>query len=246
MKRFAWHITAAIILISVSAIGYALQIELFHKSQDTFFYLLQDIAFIPIQVLLVTVVLNEVMKGRQKYQMRHKMNMVIGAFFSEAGNELLSKLISFDTRLEEIAPILIFDQSYTQNHQARAIQAVQHRADHINSQSGDLSELKSFLISNRSFLMGLLENENLLEHESFTDLMWATTHLTEELSCRTQTQGLPASDYAHLSVDIDRVYRRLISAWLAYSRHLKEEYPYMFSLVLRSNPFDQNASIHVD
>jgi len=27
--------------------------------------------------------------------------------------------------------------------------------------------------------------------------------------------------------------------------HLKNEYPYLFSLAVRTNPFDPNASIHV-
>jgi len=31
-------------------------------------------------------------------------------------------------------------------------------------------------------LLGLLGNPNLLEHDSFTDLLWAVFHLMEELS----------------------------------------------------------------
>jgi hypothetical protein len=40
------------------------------------------------------------------------------------------------------------------------------------------------LLSKRDFLVALMENPNLLEHESFTDLLWAVFHLVEELAVR--------------------------------------------------------------
>jgi hypothetical protein len=57
---------------------------------------------------------------------------------------------------------------------------------------------------------------------------------------------LPESDYKHLSEDIKRVYNQLISQWVDYIRHLKRDYPYLFSLALRINPFDENASAEVN
>jgi hypothetical protein len=37
----------------------------------------------------------------------------------------------------------------------------------------------------------------------------------------------------------------LIMQWLDYMKHLKHDYPYLFSLAMRTNPFDANASIEV-
>jgi hypothetical protein len=39
-----------------------------------------------------------------------------------------------------------------------------------------------------------------------------------------------------------RSYILLISEWLDYMRHLKENYPYLFSFAMRTNPFDPDAS----
>ena len=94
-------------------------------------------------------------------------------------------------------------------------------------------------------MLGLLENPNLLEHESFTNLLWAVFHLTEELIHRRRLKGLPDSDYKHLSGDIKRIYHLLIAEWLEYMEHLKNDYPYLFSLAMRMNPFDANASVEV-
>ncbi|MBI5664438.1 MAG: hypothetical protein HZC49_05035 [Nitrospirae bacterium] len=102
--------------------------------------------------------------------------------------------------------------------------------------------LKNYLAEKRNFLLRLLENPVLLEHESFTDLLMAVFHLTEELANRTDIDTLPDSDLQHLSGDINRVYGMLIIQWLGYMKYLKTNYPYLFSLAIRLNPFDQHAS----
>jgi hypothetical protein len=38
------------------------------------------------------------------------------------------------------------------------------------------------------------------------------------------------------------VYGLLVIEWLKYMQHLKQQYPYLFSLAMRTNPFDANAS----
>ena len=112
----------------------------------------------------------------------------------------------------------------------------------IEYQRGDLKGLKDFLLEKRPFLLSLLENPNLLEHDSFTNLLWAVFHLSEELAHRSDVEGLCDSDYRHLCGDIKRVYALLVSEWIDYMSHLKKAYPYLFSLAMRTNPFDPNAS----
>lgn len=115
----------------------------------------------------------------------------------------------------------------------------------MDSQKGNLKELRNFLSGKRDFLLRLLENPNLLEHESFTELLWAVSHLTEELTARGDVKKLSNADYAHFSGDIKRAYPVLICEWLEDMRHLKDEYPYLFSFALRTNPFDPNAKTEI-
>jgi len=111
---------------------------------------------------------------------------------------------------------------------------------HIGSMN--LIELKTFVLQKRDFLLRLLENPTVLEHESFTELLRAVFHLTEELESRDDVTSLPKSDYAHLSGDIRRAYDRLARQWIEYMKYLKGNYPYLFSLAMRTNPFDRDAS----
>jgi hypothetical protein len=112
----------------------------------------------------------------------------------------------------------------------------------IDIQRVDLAGLRTFLGAKLDFLVRLLENPTLLEHESFTNLLWAVFHLAEELAARGSFTQLPQTDYQHLAGDIKRIYVLLVHQWLNYMEHLKDNFPYLFSLAMRTNPFDQEAS----
>jgi hypothetical protein len=50
----------------------------------------------------------------------------------------------------------------------------------------------------------------------------------------------------HLNGDVERVYGLLISEWIMYMEHLMNNYPYLFSLAMRVNPFDPHAKVEID
>lgn len=106
----------------------------------------------------------------------------------------------------------------------------------------DLADLHTMLLEKRPLLVRILENPTLQEHERFTDLLRATFHLAEELATRASLVGLEEADAAHLLGDAARVYGRLVPQWLDYVAHLNREYPYLFSLAARTNPFDPESS----
>src|SRR5262249_55930524 len=105
--------------------------------------------------------------------------------------------------------------------------------------------LRDFLVGKREFLLTLMENPNLLEHEEFTDLLWAVFHLLEELQARKELAALPHTDLDHLTGDIRRVYCHLVIAWITYLHHLKTDYPYLFSLAVRTNPLNPSARVEI-
>ncbi len=235
----------AVALIAASAFLYSVQLAIFHKPEDTYFYLLQDIAFVPIQVLLVTIIITELLNWREKQAKMGKLNMVIGAFFTEMGTDLLRTLSSYDLNSEEFRKRLQGALAFSDSEYKKIRHYIKVHEFNIDSRGKDLEFLKSFLAANQPCIIKLLENPTLLEHESFTDVLWAVSHLSEELAYRNNVLELGAADRLHLEGDIQRAYSRLTSEWLAYVKHLWKEYPYMFSLVVRINPFDPHASPEV-
>jgi hypothetical protein len=158
---------------------------------------------------------------------------------------LLKSLSSFDVNYEKTRKNLVITMDWSDNKFSSVRKNLQSYEYIIDSRNGNLEGLKDFLIGKRAFLLRLLENPNLLEHQTFTDLLWAVFHLTEELDSRTDIKQLPVSDLKHLSGDIKRAYVLLISEWLSYMKHLKTDYPYLFSLAVRTNPFNPKASVEV-
>ncbi len=114
-----------------------------------------------------------------------KMNMVIGTFLQRGGNEAAQgylggghehsgrragrtserRLVGQGRRGKETGAFILYARYWTLPH-------------------FDLTDLKRFLTDHRDFFLRLLENPNLLEHERFTDLLWAVFHLMDELSHR--------------------------------------------------------------
>ncbi|MDD5132537.1 MAG: hypothetical protein PHH44_07755 [bacterium] len=246
MKRFfSWQITLAIILVTCSLVFYSIHYLVFRDLHHIFLYLIGDIAFLFLDVLIVMLVLHRLLEYREKQSILKKLNMVIGTFFSEVGIDLIKHFEQFDTDLKAISQKLLINKDWNDRSFAEARRIIKNYSGNINSVQGNLAEVKDFLYDKRQFLLVLLENPNLLEHEAFTDLLWAIFHLTEELVHRKSLKGLPDTDYQHLSGDIKRAYQHLILQWLDYMQHLQQNYPYLFSLAVRTNPFDRNASVEV-
>ncbi len=242
IENLRWYVILSCLLIGFSVVSYFVQIVIFHRAEDTFFYMLQDIAFVPIQVLLVTFIIARLLNEREKQALLKKLNMLIGAFYSEVGTHLMKHCSSFSSDNPALVRHLLVTDSWTNKDFAYATNQIRAIDPKVDSRRGDIEELKGFLERKRDFLLTLLANPNLLDHDRFTDLLWAVFHLTEELSARAVLEGLPETDYDHLAGDISRAYKQLLSEWLFYMEHLRYNYPYLFSLAVRTNPMDAHAS----
>ena len=147
---------------------------------------LAQLGFLPISVLLVTIILNQLLGLRAKAAKLAKLNMVIGAFFSEVGGALLKTLSAWDRHLPEFQQQVAHISHWTAPDFAGFSQGLAESDFGIELKEGDLEALRDFLLQKRDFLLRLLENPNLLEHDSFSSLLLAVFHLTEELAQRTR------------------------------------------------------------
>jgi hypothetical protein len=233
------------LLTFFSFVIYFIQIEIYKTPGQTYFYLLQDLAFVPVQALIVTFLINALMNSREKKQKLKKINVIISSFFAECGTSMIGMITNINENLPDLIKVLClenidFDKlKYTK----RDISDLKFS---IAATAAELVKMKEMLLSNKTMILMMLENPSLLEHDSFTDMLWAVFHIADELLCRDDLADLPKNDIAHLNNDISRAYRLLILEWLDYMRYLRAEYAYLFSLAVRKNPFSQekDAIIH--
>jgi len=242
MKQIKWKIIFGASMIALSVTFYLIHYFIFRDANHIILYLIGDTAFVFIQVLLVTLIIDEVIALRQKRAMLNKLNIIIGSFFSEVGKEVLKYMSEFDPSSKRIGQELVVTDRWTLREFIETSNRLKKYSYDIDMKRGNLDSLRQLLIKERTFLLRLLENQNLLEHDTFTNLLMAVFHLTEELESRTEVRDLSEADMKHIANDIKRVYTLLISEWLDYMKHMKENYPYLFSFAMRTNPFDPHAS----
>jgi voltage-gated potassium channel len=180
---------------------------------------------------------------REESFRRQKLNMVAGLFFSEMGTGLLRQFAQLDPKIDMLLRILKVSNEWKNEdfHKATKKSLEEHRFV-IDSRRGDLLKLREDLQDLANFLLSMLENPTLQEHENFTDLLRAVFHLRDELLTRVDLSEIPDTDRQHLEGDILRIYKLLVLEWLSHMRYLKDNYGYLLSLALRINPFDPEAS----
>ena len=211
-------------ILALASLGlYGLDYLIFGRIGEIGFSLLGNLAFLPVYVLFVTLMVEQLLKQRERDLVQQKLNMAIGTFFSEMGSPLLKAGRGFVQASPEWITQLKVAPRWKKEDYRRCFDYFQRHAIPMDSGKGDLQELKTFLVARRSFMLALLGNPNLLEHDAFTDLLWAVFHLLEELEARSSFEQLSVQDQHHLSEDLKRAYTLLVRSWVAYLRRELEE-----------------------
>lgn len=188
----------------------------------------------------------EIMLSRHEHQARHrKLHLIIGVYFSEVGTKLLAICAQADPSLEQFRAHLAIADHWTERNFHQAGKDIRPRIFTVDETRVDLVRLHAFLASQRQSLVSLLENPITLEQENFTEHLQAVFHLTEELSAREDLITIPSPDHRHLGGDLNRAYNSLVRQWLPYMAYLRQNYPYLYSLSVRTNPFKLQASATV-
>src|SRR5512145_3144795 len=211
-----WKVLAGIILVTLTLLLMTVHYLVFQDSHHLFIYFLGDLAFVPIEVLCVTLIIDQMMESREQQKRMEKLNMVIGIFFSRVGTPLLSRLAQSDPCAGPLRDQVNAGTDWTPERFRALHGGLETWSCRIDSSRIDMGQLREFLMGNEDFLLRIVENPMVFEHETFTDLLLAVTHLTEELKARDDLLRSSTSDKAHLTGDIERVYSRMVPEWLKY------------------------------
>ena len=229
-----------LVLLSISL--HFLHVMLFRDAHHTLIFLISDIAFVPLEVFFVTMVLDKILEKREKENLLIQLNMLVSLFYTKLGQDLLDLFVDCDKNIEAIRNNCHVD---LENHKMDFKLAKQSMINHkhqIIIEEVNLKALKEILDKQESFLVNMISNPALSEHDTFSDLLLSLFHLRDELELRKvgddQTE---MKDYVldHLRIDINRCYRHLSIEWVDYMKHLKEKYPFLYVTAIMKNPYDQ-------
>lgn len=88
--KFTWKVKLGIILLIISFLVYEFAYLSFDP-EKVLFYIIIDLAFIPIDILIITLVIESIISNKEKEAFLEKLDMILGVFFSEIGTEFLDK-----------------------------------------------------------------------------------------------------------------------------------------------------------
>ena len=161
-------------------------------------------------------------------------------FFNEAGSDILREMNKFIKNKDELKNIMHITAQWKEDDFKNAVKAVEKAEIYADISLSDIDSLKTNLFKRKRNILAMVENPSLLEHDRFTEMLWALYHMVDELKARDGFASLPHADYEHLTVDLKRAYRYLCMEWLYFNQYIKKRYPYLFSLVMRKSPFEAN------
>lgn len=222
-------------LISLSLLLHGAHYVIFKDVHHIMIFLLADIAFVPLEVFFVSMVLDQMIEKREHQQVLKKINMIVGLFYQELGNKLLAEIVKGNdtTKLQNINVDLKWDDD---KYSVLEKEINNHSFD-LDLFKIDLDNLDNLISRYQQLVTNIITNPVIHEHELFTDVIMSIFHLSEELKQRPEgTRG--EHDVAHLKVDLERVYKNLSLNWVEYLKYLQIEYPYLFLSAVTNNPFD--------
>lgn len=231
MKNKKYYIVVSLVLVGLSAIMFLIHYLVFGQAVNTAYYSLMNLCFIPVNSLVVTLILERLIDYKAKQERMEKLSMLIGLFFTEVGYKLMHLIIKADKVGKN--SIISFNNLDEVKNQ------VEKHDYNIDMKDIDLDEIKDVLLENSNLLVNLISNENITEHEIFTDLLMSVIHLRDEIIFYKNDKNSQL-DLSHLEKDILRVYKNIAMQWVDYLKYLNKSYPFLYNNAIRLNPFRFN------
>ncbi len=216
-----------VLLLAVSIFIYMFQILVFHDPTTTEFYLLQDLAFMPITIIVATIVVGEVVNEKEKRERKENTKMVTSTFYTQIGGEMMGVLVNQLENKEEVVDILqreIHSESDVEDMQ----QKIRNCSLHMQFDEAVSDRISRMLAENRMALLVLSSNPMILEQRSFTNLLWGLFHLEDEFRLRGSYAEMTQEDRLHLAADFEKVLRLLLLNSVPNAKYLQDMFPSLY------------------
>ena len=214
-KHLSWKAKFSILMVVLIIVIYGSNYLVLGDAEHIISYVWTHLGFIPVDILLVAFLLDEIIERKEKEAMLEKLDMLMSTFFSEVGNNLIKQLSTVNehkANTENLKSIKTWDEEDFDNKLNELKESSVRFKAEISPEEREefLDSLRTLLASKRELIINLINNPNLLEKEEFTSLITAILHLDEELEHRKDLALVNDTDFNHLNGDMERVYNILI------------------------------------
>lgn len=191
-------IRTVLLLCLISTCIYGLQIILFHDVRNTEFYILQDLAFIPISIAITTIVVGNIIDNRAKKEAYEKAAMLRAVFFTDIGRTLMKRLYD----VSDAKTLSYLNEAISVKEKQEKIRTCNI---HVHTDKDTYEFIRTFLTEKQQDLMTLSGNNDLMDQDDFTQLLGGLFHLLDEFSLRGSYDQLKEDDISHMNEDFTKV-----------------------------------------
>ncbi len=132
MVRMSWKVCTALALVGLSLLLGLAHVALFRDARDPRLQPGGGGGFVPVQVLLVTLIIERLLNEREKQALIKKLNMVIGAFMSEVGAGFLRRVDAFCGEAPDLVRNLAVTEHWGKSHYRRAARFAEDYQAHLS------------------------------------------------------------------------------------------------------------------
>ncbi|MDM8534789.1 hypothetical protein QUF55_08840, partial [Clostridiaceae bacterium HSG29] len=178
------HLKLGVALILTSLLLYVIHFYIFHDMEHLTIFLVSDIAFVPLEVFLVSLILERMIKKHEEERATKKLHMLVGMFYQEVGDKLLRMFVKADEGIKLNDIWISVDTTWTKENYKELEKLIKSHSHIINIDKIDLKELYKMLSFKRSLIINFLTNPILLEKDYFSNELSSILHILTELEYR--------------------------------------------------------------
>lgn len=226
-----------LLLLCASALLYAIHYLIFRDLHHLAIFGLHELAFVPLEVILVTLGLDQLVEKTHREEARSKVSIIETLYFNESGGTMLRYLTSFDPDAARLRELLQVTQDWRSSDFRQAIRQLKSYPFLLDLDRIDFFGLHYHLSQRHEYYRSMLENPALTQSEAFTEMIMKIYLLWEELDGRTNLYQLPEKDRSYLAELLHEIYRELTEYWLdnVYNHSIHNRF--RLHRAIESNPF---------
>ena len=226
-----------LLLLCASVLLYAIHYLIFRDLHHLAIFGLHELAFVPLEVILVTLGLDQLVEKTHREEARSKVSIIETLYFNESGSTMLRYLTSFDPDAARLRELLQVTQDWRSSDFRQAIRQLKSYPFLLDLERIDFFGLHYHLSQRHAYYRSMLENPALTQSEAFTEMIIKIYLLWEELDGRTNLYQLPEKDRSYLAELLHEIYRELTEYWLdnVYNHSIHNRF--RLHRAIESNPF---------
>lgn len=231
-------IVISLILVAASVFVYSINYLIFHDLNHIFLFMLSDLAFSFLEVIVVGLIIERVLTSREKRSVLYKLNMISGVFFSKVGTNLLGLLLIMFKNRSGICPCLSIGENWGHLEYTNARNVLINLDIKPEYRPSDLQKIKDFLNQHYAFILEIITDPVVLEHEEGVELLWSVSRLSDELNSIIVGDKNSLATEKIVIEEAKMLYRMLAIEWLDYMEFVQHKYPLYYKTLLHTNQFN--------